>query len=164
MSECFPESKPSGGKVKVELDLFNYATKANLKNATYVDTSRLHADKLDINKLKSVPSILSNLKSKVDILYVNKLAIVPVGLSKLSDSVKNYVLKKDAYNARTKKKHLILLTKLQLLLLLLLKMKYLMLVVQSKKLTITQQLVKLKIKLLLILIMINIVLLKNLIS
>ena len=29
-----------GGNMKVELDLFNYATKANLKNATGVDTSR----------------------------------------------------------------------------------------------------------------------------
>ena len=29
-----------GGNMKVELDLFNYATKTNLKNATGVDTSR----------------------------------------------------------------------------------------------------------------------------
>ena len=30
MSESFPESKSSGGIVKVKLDLFNYATKADL--------------------------------------------------------------------------------------------------------------------------------------
>ena len=39
MSEYFPESKSSGERVKVELDLSNYATKADLKNATGVDTS-----------------------------------------------------------------------------------------------------------------------------
>ena len=40
MSEYFPEPKSSGGRVKVELDLSNYATKADLKNATGVDTSK----------------------------------------------------------------------------------------------------------------------------
>ena len=39
MSENFPIPKPSGGRVKVELDLSNYATKADLKNATGADTS-----------------------------------------------------------------------------------------------------------------------------
>ena len=39
MSEYFPEPKLSGRRVKVELDLCNYATKATLKNATGVDTS-----------------------------------------------------------------------------------------------------------------------------
>ena len=40
MSEYFPEPKSSGGKMKAELDLSNYATKADLKNATGVDTSK----------------------------------------------------------------------------------------------------------------------------
>ena len=31
MSEYFPKPKPFGGKVRVELDLSNYATKADLK-------------------------------------------------------------------------------------------------------------------------------------
>ena len=31
MSEYFPESKFSGGRVKVESDLSNYATKSNVK-------------------------------------------------------------------------------------------------------------------------------------
>ena len=39
MSECFPKSKSFGGKVKVELDLSNYATKADLNKAKGVDTS-----------------------------------------------------------------------------------------------------------------------------
>ena len=34
MREYFPELKSSEGKVKVELDLSNYATEADLRNAT----------------------------------------------------------------------------------------------------------------------------------
>ena len=47
MSECFPLSKLFGANVKVELDLSNYATKADLKNATGVDTSKF-AKKADL--------------------------------------------------------------------------------------------------------------------
>ena len=39
MSEYFPELKSLGGKVKVELDLSNYGTKTDLKNATWIDKS-----------------------------------------------------------------------------------------------------------------------------
>ena len=39
MSEYFPEPKSLGGRMKVELDSSNYGTKADLKNATRVDTS-----------------------------------------------------------------------------------------------------------------------------
>ena len=46
MSEFFAEPKSSGRRVKVELDLSNYATKAYLKNATSVDTSKF--SKLEI--------------------------------------------------------------------------------------------------------------------
>ena len=74
MSEYFPEPK-SFGKMKVELDLSNYATKTNLKNATGIDTSssankvdltswKSSVDELDIDKLKNVPTNLSKLKSK----------------------------------------------------------------------------------------------------
>ena len=45
--------------------------------------------KLDIDKLKNIPSNLSNLKNKLDILDVNKLVPVPVDSSKQSDAVKN---------------------------------------------------------------------------
>ena len=51
MSEYFPEPKSLGGKVKVELDLSNYAIKADLKNATGVDTSSF-AKKTDLVSLK----------------------------------------------------------------------------------------------------------------
>ena len=94
--------------MKVELDLSNYATKADLKNSTGVDTSKFaekvdlanlksNVDKLDIDKLKNVPTNLSNLKSKVDKLDVDKLVSVPVNLSKLRVEVKNDVVKKDMY-------------------------------------------------------------------
>ena len=82
MSEYCPKPKSFGGRLKVELDLYNFATKADLKYATGVDTSKIakmfdlaslnsNGDKLDFDKLKNVPSNLSNLKSKVDKLDVN---------------------------------------------------------------------------------------------
>ena len=62
MSEYFPEMK-SGGRVKVKLDLSNYTTKADLKNATSVDTTKF-AKKVDLADLKSDVHklILINLK------------------------------------------------------------------------------------------------------
>ena len=113
MIEYFPKPKLFLGNVKVELDLSNYATKADLKNAIGVGSSdfakktdlanlKSDKDKLDIYKVKNVPSNLSNLKSKVDKLDVDKLVCVPVDLCKLSDVVKNAVVKKDVYNAKIK--------------------------------------------------------------
>ena len=52
--------------------------------------------------MKNVSTNLSNLKSKVDKLDLHKLVPVPVELSKLSDVVKNCVVKKDVYNAKIK--------------------------------------------------------------
>ena len=77
MSEYIPKPKSLRASVKVELDLSNYTTKADLKNAISVDTSdfakktniahlKFDVDKLDIDKLRNVPSGLSSLKSKVD--------------------------------------------------------------------------------------------------
>ena len=51
---------------------------------------------------ENVPTKLSNLKSKVDKLDDDKLVPAPVDLSKLSDEVKNDVVKKDVYNAKIK--------------------------------------------------------------
>ena len=59
-------------------------------------------DKLDIDKLKNVPTNLRNSKSKVDKLDVDKLVPAPVDLSKLSDAVRNDIVKKDVYNAKIK--------------------------------------------------------------
>ena len=113
MSEYFQKLKSLWAVVKVELDLSNYATKANLKNTTGVDTSDFaiktdladlesDADKLDIDKLKNVPINLSNLKSKADKLNADELVLVPFDLRKLSYVVKNDFVKKDVYNANIK--------------------------------------------------------------
>ena len=70
--------------MKDELDLSNYVTKADLKNATGVDASKFakkvdlanlksKVDKLDIDKLKNVPTNSSNLKGKADKLDADKL-------------------------------------------------------------------------------------------
>ena len=53
------------------------------------------ADKLDINKLKSLLTILSNLKSKVEKLEIGKLETTLFDLSKLSNVVKHDVVKKN---------------------------------------------------------------------
>ena len=77
ISKSFPELKTSWERVKVELDLSNYATKSDLKNTASVDTSKFakkvdlanlksNADKLDIDIIKNVPTSLNSLKSKVD--------------------------------------------------------------------------------------------------
>ena len=113
MREYFPKPKSLEVNEKFELDLSNYATKADFKNATGVDTSsfakkvdlaslKSNVGKLDINKLKNVPSNLSNLKSKVDKLDVDKLVPVPVDLSKLRDVVRIdvNVVKKDVYKTK----------------------------------------------------------------
>ena len=100
MSEYFLKAKSLRANVKVELDLSNYATKAELKNTTGVDTSdfvektdlahlKSDVDKLDFDKLKNEPNNLSNLKSKIDKLDIGKLETTPVNLSKLSNVNKN---------------------------------------------------------------------------
>ena len=125
-----------------------------------------------------------NLKSKVDKLVAGKLVHVPVNLNKLSDVVKNDVLRKHVYSAiedelpdisnlarkttldatiNEVKGKIPNITNLVATISLTKKIKYLMLVLQSKRLTITQKLVKLK-RQLLIMVMINILLLQNLIN
>ena len=114
MSQYFPKLyKPFGGDINVEVDLSNYATKTDMRNISHIDTSslalksnlaslKIEVDKLDIDKLKSLPNNLSYLKSKVDKLDIDKLAPVPIDLSKLSNVVKNEVDKKAEYNAKMK--------------------------------------------------------------
>ena len=114
MSQYFPKPyKPFGGDINVTVDLSNYATKDDIKNITHVDTSsfalktnvanlKTEVDKLDVDKLRSLRNNLSILKTKVDKLDIDKLAPVPTDLSKLSDVVKNEVVKKTEYNAKIK--------------------------------------------------------------
>ena len=85
MNEYFKIPKPRylEENVKAELDLSIYATKEDLKNATGVDTSKF------IKKFD-----LASLKSEIDKLDIDKLETTQVDLSKLSDVVKNEVVKK----------------------------------------------------------------------
>ena len=105
MSEYFAEPKSLGERLKIELNLPNYVTKVDLKNAAVINTSKFakkfdllnlkyNVNKLDVDKLKNVQTNLINLKSIVDKLDVDKLVHVPVDLSKLSDVVRNHVVKK----------------------------------------------------------------------
>ena len=77
MIEYFLEPKSSGRIIKLKLDLSNYATEADLKNATGGDTSKFakkvdlanlksNVDKLDLDKVTNGPTNLNNLESKVD--------------------------------------------------------------------------------------------------
>ena len=96
MSTYYPPYKSSSSNIKVELDLTNYATKTDLKNITHTDSSSF-ASKTN----------LAALKTEVDKIDVNKLKTVPDDLAKLSNVVKNEVVKKtdfsaDNYVTRTK--------------------------------------------------------------
>ena len=55
-----------------------------------------------MDKLGSLPNNLSILKTKVNKLDIDKLTPVPTDLSKLSDVVKNEVVKKTEYIAKIK--------------------------------------------------------------
>ena len=85
MNQYFP--KPYDlfrGDINVKVDLSNYATKTDLKNATGIDTSKLAAK-----------SDLASLKAEIDKLDIDKLIPVPVDSSKLRDVIKNEVVKKN---------------------------------------------------------------------
>ena len=88
MSQYFPKpSEPFGGDINVKVDLSNYATETDTKNISHIDTSSF-----------ALKSNLSSLKTEVDKIDIDKLVPVPVDLSKLSDAVKNYVVKKTVYD------------------------------------------------------------------
>ena len=88
MSKYFPEPYRAFGRdINVKVDLSNYATKVDIKNITHIDTSGF-----------ALKTNLSNLKTEIDKLDIDKLVPVPADLSKLSDVVKNGVIKKAEYN------------------------------------------------------------------
>ena len=84
------------------LTVSNDATKGDLKNATGVDISK-SAKNVDIDKLEKVPTSLKSLKSKLDKLDFGKFEITLADLSKLSNVVKNDVIKKTEYDELVKK-------------------------------------------------------------
>ena len=90
MSQYSPQPYEAfSGDINVKVDLSNYATKADIKNISHVDTSSF-----------ALKTNLANLKTEVDKLDIDNLVPVPVDLSKLSDVVKNDVIKKTDYNAK----------------------------------------------------------------
>ena len=87
MTKYFPPYNNSSENIKVELDLSNYVTKKDIKDITYVDTSSY-----------PLKTNLSSLKTEVDNIDTDKLKTVPNDLAKLSNVVKNDVVKKTEYN------------------------------------------------------------------
>ena len=86
----YPPYKSSNNNIKVELDLSNYATKDDVKNITHVDVSS-YATKTN----------LVALKTEVDKIDTDKLKTVLDDLAKLSNVVKNEVVKKTDFSADT---------------------------------------------------------------
>ena len=76
-----------GGNINVKFYLSNYATKLDFKNATGVDTCKLAAK-----------SDLASLKVEINKIDADKLKTVPVDLSKLSNIVNNDVVKKTVHD------------------------------------------------------------------
>ena len=89
MSSQYVPPYGSSNNTKVELDLANCATKDDVKNITHVDVSS-YATKTN----------LAALKSEVDKIDVDKLKTTPTDLAKLSNVVKNDVVKKADYNTK----------------------------------------------------------------
>ena len=87
MSKYFPKPPSDCKNIKIKVDLSNYATKTDIKHISHVDTSNF-----------ALKTNLANLKTEVDKLDTDKLVPIPNDLSKLSNVVKNDVVKKVDYN------------------------------------------------------------------
>ena len=85
----YPPYRSSSNNIKVELNLSNYATKDDVKNIAHIDVSSY-----------ATKSNLASLKTEVDKIDTDKLKTVPTDLAKLSNVVKNDVAKTTDYNAK----------------------------------------------------------------
>ena len=93
MSQYFPRPFRSFGEnIYVKVDLSNYATKTDIKNISHVDTAGF-----------ALKTNLASLKTEVDKLDIEKLVPIPADLSKLSNVVKNDVVKKTVFDKLAKK-------------------------------------------------------------
>ena len=79
--------EPFGGDINVKVGISNYATKADIENISHVDTLSF-----------ALKTNLASLRTEVDKLDIDKLVPVPVDFCKLSDVVKNDVIKKTVYD------------------------------------------------------------------
>ena len=89
MSKYFPPYNNSSKNIKVELDLSNYPTKKDIKVITHIDASSF-ASKTN----------LAGLKTEVDKIDTDKLKTVPNDLAKLSNVGKNDVVKETDYDTK----------------------------------------------------------------
>ena len=92
MSQYFPKPFNShfGDSIKVKIDLSNYATKADIKNISHVDTSRFAArliQLIQLAKLKLINQILTN-----------QCLFLQIKVNSLNCVVKNNVVKKTVYS------------------------------------------------------------------
>ena len=88
MSQYFPKLyEPFSGDINLKVDLSTYATKTDLKSVEHVNVSSF-----------ALNSNLASLKTEVDKLDIDKLAPVSNDLAKLSNVVKNNVVKKTEYD------------------------------------------------------------------
>ena len=88
MSDYFHRRyKRFDGDISVKIDLSNYATTTDLKHVSLADVSSF-----------PLKSNLASLKTEVDKIDAEKLKTVPVDLAELSNVVKNDVIKKTKYD------------------------------------------------------------------
>ena len=88
MSQYFPEPyEPFSGAIHVKVDFSNYETKTGLKNVSH----------FDVNSFALKPN-LASLKTEINKIDADKLKTVPIDLAKLSNVVKNDVVKKTENN------------------------------------------------------------------
>ena len=91
MSQYFPKPYAAfSGDIKVKVDLSNYATKADIKYISHVDTSSF-----------ALKTNLATLKTGVDKLDIHKWKPFPDDLGKLSKMVENDIVKEADYHAKT---------------------------------------------------------------
>ena len=96
MSTYYPPYRSSSNNIKVELDLANYATKTDLKNITHVDVSSF------ANKTN-----LAALKTELDKIDADKLKTVPVDLVKLTNAAEHDLVKKSYIKSYIKKVYIL---------------------------------------------------------
>ena len=89
MSKYFPPYRTPTENVKVEIDLVNYATKDEVKNIMHADVSSY-----------ALKTNLATLKTEVDKIDTDKIKTVPTDLAKLTNAVDNDVVKKTDFNTK----------------------------------------------------------------
>ena len=88
MSKYFPPYNNSGKNIKVELDQSNYAKKKDIKDVTHIDASGFESK-----------TNIAAIKTEVDKIDIDKLKTMPDDLAKLTNVVKNEVVKKTDFSA-----------------------------------------------------------------